>query len=125
MSTTRASRSRWMPGASSRRREDADGPVLEELSAGGRRAHPAGAAAGEELAGPALRADPDVRWQQLGPGAVRARGEPRDVLVPRAPGPPERRRAGRHALRDGLDDARQLLARSLVPHPARTREAQT
>ena len=53
----------------------------------------------------------------------RTRGEPRDALVSGAPRPPERRRAGRHALRDRLDHARQLLARRLVPDAPRAGEA--
>ena len=76
------------------------------------RAHPAGAATGEGLAGPALRADPDVRRPELGLRGHRAGREPRHALLRRSSRRlAERRRAGRHALRDRLDDARQHVGR--------------
>ena len=62
------------------------GAVLEELSTGDRPARPAGPAAREDVAGPALRADPDVRRAELGSRAHRARREPRSRSRTRSSG---------------------------------------
>ncbi len=57
-------------------RRRSDGPVHEELPARDRPAHPAGPAAREDMAGAALRADPELRRHELGPRGLRPRREP-------------------------------------------------
>ena len=100
-----------------------DGPVHEELPRGDRRPDPAGAAAGEVVAGAALRPDPEVRRDRLGPGGLGSRGAPVHADVRRAAGAAARDGRRRHALRHRVDHARQHLGGRLVQDPPGDGEA--
>ena len=63
-------------GSATARRSD--GTVHQELPAGDRPAHPAWPAPGEDMAGAALRADPELRRRELGPRGL----GPRRAAVP-------------------------------------------
>ena len=92
------------------------GLFTKNVPAGDRRSHPAGPAAGQDLAGAALRTDPEVRRHRLGPGGHRASSSTRSrsrYQELRALPNVDRRR--RHALRDRLDHPRQHLGRGVVP----------
>src|SRR6266566_402445 len=122
---TTGSRARSTRGApwSLALRRSRDGPVPEELPAGDRRADPTGAAVGEDLAGLALRTDPDLRRRELGPGGLRPGRGAVHAELPGAAGPPDGDGRRRHALRDGLDDARQHVGGGSVPRAHGTRQA--
>src|SRR6266446_391906 len=105
---TTGSRARSTRGALSSLalRRSRDGPVPEELPAGDRRADPTGATVGEDLAGPAVRTDPDVRRRELGSAGLRRGRAAVHAELPGVAGAPDRDRRRRHALRDRVDDAR-------------------
>src|SRR5437667_9615088 len=105
---TTGSRARSTRGApwSLTLRRSRDGPVPEELPAGDRRADPTGATVGEDLAGLALRTDPDVRRCELGPGGL---GPGRAAVHAERrgdAGAPDRNGGRRHDLRDRVADPR-------------------
>src|SRR6476661_10608922 len=109
MWTTTGSGTRSTRGAPSSLalRRSRDGPVPEELPTGDRRTDPTGPTVGQDLAGLALRADPDVRRCELGSADLRVGRGAVHAELSGAPGSPGRDRRRRHALRDGVDDARQ------------------
>ena len=105
--------------ASRRRRRGeggVDGPVPKNYPPEIADAGPAGPAAGEDLAGPALRADPDVRRRELGPRGLRTRREPVHAVLRGAAGAARASTgARRHALRDRLDARSTTLGGRPVP----------
>src|SRR5438034_2937413 len=122
---TTGSRARSTRGApwSLALRRSRDGPVPEELPAGDRRADPTGAAVGEDLAGLALRTDPNLRRRELGPGGLGPGRAAVHAELPGVAGAPDRDGRRRHALRDRVDDPRQHVGGRPVPHDHRTRQA--
>ena len=73
-----------------RRADDREGDVMglftKNYPRGDRRARSARAAAGQDVAGAALRADPEVRRDELGPGGLGARRAPVHALLRGAAG---------------------------------------
>src|SRR5438105_15305182 len=122
---TTGSRARSTRGApwSLALRRSRDGPVPEELPAGDRRADPTGATVGEDMAGLALRTDPDVRRCELGPGGLGPGRAAVHAELRRAPGAPDRDRGRRPALRYRFHQPRQRAGWAPVTHDHRTRQA--
>src|SRR5205085_1594548 len=101
---------RWKHGGGWWARE-----AVPELPRGDREARSPGTAAGEGMAGPSLRSDPEVRRGDLGSEGVRRGGEPVHADVFGAEGARAGDGGRRHALRDGLDHARQHVGGRAVP----------